>query len=224
MSFLIFILIPIIIGLYAQMRVSSAYHKYSQIRSSGGLTGRDAAEAVMRAAGINDVKIVPIEGELTDHYDPTKKTLALSRANYSGTSIAALGVAAHEAGHAIQHKQKYAPLNLRMSLVPITNFACSLLPIVMLGGFFLFHSITAIYIGVAVYLILTVFQLVTLPVEFNASTRAKRYLGSLGIVNPNEAKGVEDVLDAAAFTYVAAFVSSLGWLLYLLSAASNSRR
>lgn len=224
MSFLIFILIPIIIGLYAQTRVSSAYQKYSQIRSSGGLTGRDAAEAVMRAAGINDVKIVPIEGELTDHYDPTKKTLALSRANYSGTSIAALGVAAHEAGHAIQHKQKYAPLNLRMSLVPITNFACSLLPIVMLGGFFLFHSITAIYIGVAVYLILTVFQLVTLPVEFNASTRAKRYLGSLGIVNPNEAKGVEDVLDAAAFTYVAAFVSSLGWLLYLLSAASNSRR
>ena len=141
MEFLALIIIPLIIGMYAQMRVSGSYSRFSQVRSRGGLTGLDAARAVLRSAGIDDVEIVPIEGHLTDHYDPTRKVLALSRENYSGTSLAALGVAAHEAGHAIQHKEKYAPLQLRMSLVPITNFACSLLPIVMLGGFFLFHSI-----------------------------------------------------------------------------------
>ena len=140
----------------------------------------------MRAGGVGDVEIVPINGTLTDHYDPTKKVLALSRDNYYGTSIAALGVAAHEAGHAIQHKVGYAPLNLRMALVPITNFACQLLPIVMLGGFFLFQSVTTLYIGVAIYLILAVFQLVTLPVEFNASARAKESLKKLGIVGYGE--------------------------------------
>lgn len=224
MEFLILILVPIFVGMYAQARVSGAYAKYSRVSSRSGLTGLDAARAVLASAGIDDVKIVPVNGELTDHYDPQKKVLALSRANYDGTSLAALGVAAHEAGHAIQHKTQYAPLNLRMSLVPITNFACSLLPIFMLGGFFLFHSVWAIYAGVAVYLVITVFQLVTLPVEFDASRRAKTLLRRIGIVGADEERGVEDMLDAAAFTYVAAFVSSLGWLLYLLSAANNSRR
>ena len=219
MEFLALIIIPLIIGMYAQMRVSGSYSRFSQVRSRGGLTGLDAARAVLRSAGIDDVEIVPIEGHLTDHYDPTRKVLALSRENYSGTSLAALGVAAHEAGHAIQHKEKYAPLQLRMSLVPITNFACSLLPIVMLGGFFLFHSVMTIYVGIAIYLILAVFQLVTLPVEFNASTRAKLHLRKLGIIEGDEAAGVENVLDSAAFTYVAAFISSLGWLLYLLAAS-----
>ena len=219
MEFLVLILIPIFLGLYAQAKVSSAYGHFSQVMSRSGLTGRDAAEAVMRSAGISDVQIVPIEGHLTDHYDPSKKILALSRENYSGTSLAALGVAAHEAGHAIQHSTSYAPLNLRMALVPITSFASSLLPIVMLGGFFLFHSMMAIYIGIGIYLVLTVFQLVTLPVEFNASKRAKIQLGKLGIIEGREAEGVNNVLDAAALTYVAAFVSSLGWLLYLISAS-----
>ena len=224
MEFLVLIIVPIIIGVWAQSRVSGAYSHYSQISSASGLTGRDAAAAVMRAGGVGDVEIVPINGTLTDHYDPTKKVLALSRDNYYGTSIAALGVAAHEAGHAIQHKVGYAPLNLRMALVPITNFACQLLPIVMLGGFFLFQSVATLYVGVAIYLILAVFQLVTLPVEFNASARAKESLKKLGIVGyGEEAKGVDDVLDAAALTYVAAFVSSLGWLLYMLSRANNSR-
>jgi len=221
MNFLILIIVPIIIGLYAQSRISGAYGKYSQVRSRSGLRGRDAAAAVMRAAGISDVQIVEIGGHLTDHYDPSKKVLALSKDIYGGSSLAALGVAAHEAGHAIQHKQQYAPLNLRMSLVPITNFACSLLPIVMLGGFFLFHSPALIYAGIGIYLVLTVFQLVTLPVEFNASTRAKAQLRTLGIIDSDESKGVEEVLDAAAFTYVAAFVSSLGWLLYLFAASNN---
>ena len=223
MEFIVLILIPIFIGMYAQAKVSSAYEKYSRIRSRSGMTGRDAAAAVMRSAGIDDVEIVPIDGHLTDHYDPSRKVLALSRENYSGTSIAALGVAAHEAGHAIQHRQKYAPLNLRMALVPITNFACSLLPIVMLGGFFLFNSMLTIYVGIGVYIVLTIFQLVTLPVEFNASNRAKAQLSKLGFVDGGESRGVAEVLDAAALTYVAAFVSSLGWLLYFLSAANNRR-
>ena len=223
MNFLFFIIIPIIIGLYAQAKVSSAYEKYARVRTRNGLSGRDAAEAVLRAAGIYDVEITEIDGKLTDHYDPTRKVLALSREIYRGTSIASVGVAAHEAGHAVQHKTQYAPLNLRMALVPITNFASQLLPIVMLGGFFLFHSITTIYVAVGIYLVLAVFQLVTLPVEFDASNRAKRYLYSLGIIEPDERDGVACVLNAAAFTYVAAFVSSLGWLLYMLSMANNRR-
>ncbi len=223
MNFLFFIIIPIIIGLYAQAKVSSAYEKYVRVHTRNGLSGRDAAEAVLRAAGIYDVEITEIDGKLTDHYDPTRKVLALSREIYRGTSIASVGVAAHEAGHAVQHKTQYAPLNLRMALVPITNFASQLLPIVMLGGFFLFHSITTIYVAVGIYLVLAVFQLVTLPVEFDASNRAKRYLYSLGIIEPDERDGVACVLNAAAFTYVAAFVSSLGWLLYMLSMANNRR-
>lgn len=224
MEFLVLIIVPLIVGMYAQMRVSSAYQTYSEKASRNGLTGRDAAEAVLRAAGINDVRIIQIPGRLTDHYNPSTKELALSVENYRGTSLAAIGVAAHEAGHAVQHKQQYAPLNLRMALVPITNFASQLLPFVMLGGFFLFHSITTIYVAIAIYLVLTVFQLVTLPVEFDASRRAKKYLAGLGIIEPSEEKGVSEMLGAAAFTYVAAFVSSLGWLLYLLAMANNDRR
>lgn len=223
MEFLVLILVPIIIGMYAQAKVSSAYEKYSRVATRSGATGRDAAAAVMQSAGIDDVQIVEIAGHLTDHYDPTKKMLALSTENYRGRSIAALGVAAHEAGHAIQHKCAYAPLNLRMALVPITNFACSLLPIVMLGGFFLFNSMITIYAGIGIYIVLTLFQLITLPVEFDASNRAKAQLRNLGFVDGAEGRGVGEVLDAAAFTYVAAFVSSLGWLLYLLSAANNRR-
>ncbi len=223
MEFLFFIIIPIVIGLYAQMRISSSYEQYSRVKSRNHLTGRDAAEAVLRAAGIYDVEIIKINGHLTDHYDPTKKRLALSEENYSGTSLAALGVSAHEAGHAIQHKQQYAPLNLRMALVPVTNFASQLLPIVMLGGFLLFHSLTLIYVAISIYLVLAIFQLVTLPVEFDASRRAKKYLSGLGIIEGDEATGVNSVLDAAAFTYVAAFVSSLGWLLYMLSMANDRR-
>ena len=143
MNFIILILIPIAVGLYAQMRVKSAYSKNAQIQSRGRITGREAAEAVMRSAGIHNVEIVQCAGTLTDHYDPSNKRLALSRDNYHGTSLAALGVAAHEAGHAIQDKEAYAPLNLRMALVPITNFSSQLLPIVMFGGFFFqFGNIT----------------------------------------------------------------------------------
>ena len=218
MNFLILILIPLIVGLWAQMKVKSAYGKYVQVPSRGRITGREAARAVMESAGIYDVEIVECHGTLTDHYDPTNKRLALSRDNYRGSSLAALGVAAHEAGHAIQHKEEYAPLNLRMTLVPITSFASQMLPAVMLGGFFFggFGPLL-LNLGIGIYLILTVFQLVTLPVEFDASKRAKAQLVGLGIVDSDEMVGVNKTLDAAAYTYVAAFVSSLGWLLYLLA-------
>lgn len=217
--FLLLIIVPLLVGLWAQWKVKSAYNRYMQVDSRGRITGREAAHAVMQSAGINNVEIVECHGTLTDHYDPTNKRLALSRDNYRGSSLAALGVAAHEAGHAIQHKQEYAPLNLRMALVPITGFASQLLPIVMFGGFFFggFGPVL-LNLGILIYLVLTVFQLVTLPVEFDASKRAKAQLVGLGIVDQDEMEGVTKTLDAAAYTYVAAFVSSLGWLLYLLAA------
>ena len=217
MNFLLLIVIPIVVGLYAQMRIKSAYSKNIQRQSRGRITGHEAAEAVMRSAGITDVEIIECRGELTDHYDPSHKRLALSRENYRGSSLAALGVAAHEAGHAIQHKQAYAPLNLRMALVPITNFASQLLPMVMFGGFFFGMGPTLLNLGIFIYLVLTIFQLITLPVEFDASVRAKKQLVGLGIVEQDELKGVNETLDAAAFSYVAAFISSLGWLLYMLA-------
>ena len=217
MNFLILIIIPIIVGLYAQMRIKSAYNKNIKRQSRGRITGREAAQAVMQSAGINDVEIVECRGELTDHYDPTHKRLALSAQNFRGSTLAALGVAAHEAGHAIQHKQKYAPLNIRMALVPVTNFASQMLPMVMFGGFFFGLGPMLINLGIFIYLVLTVFQLITLPVEFDASIRAKKQLVGLGIIEADEIKGVNETLDAAAFTYVAAFISSLGWLLYMLA-------
>ena len=219
MTFLALIIVPLLVGLWAQMKVKSAYSKYVKVPSRGRITGREAAQAVMASAGINDVEIVQCNGTLTDHYDPKNKRLALSQDNFHGSSLAALGVAAHEAGHAIQHKQQYAPLNLRMALVPITSFASQLLPIYFMGTIFLFggQSSFFIMIGIFAYLILTVFQLVTLPVEFDASARAKKQLVGLGIVGQDELEGVNKTLDAAAYTYVAAFISSLGWLLYLLA-------
>ena len=219
MTFLALIIVPLLVGLWAQMKVKSAYNKYVQVQSRGRITGREAAQAVMASVGINDVEIVQCHGTLTDHYDPKNKRLALSQDNFHGSSLAALGVAAHEAGHAIQHKQQYAPLNLRMSLVPITSFASQLLPIYFMGTFFLFSAQSSFFfmIGIFAYLVLTVFQLVTLPVEFDASARAKKQLVGLGIIGQDELEGVNKTLDAAAYTYVAAFISSLGWLLYLLA-------
>ncbi len=217
MNFIFLIIVPILVGLWAQMKVKSAYNKYVQVPSRSRITGREAAQAVMASAGIHDVEIVECHGTLTDHYDPRHKKLALSRDNFRGSSLAALGVSAHEAGHAVQHKQEYAPLNLRMALVPITGFASQLLPMVMFGGFFLGFGPITINLGIAIYLVLTVFQLVTLPVEFDASSRAKKQLVGLGIADQDEMEGVTKTLDAAAYTYVAAFVSSLGWLLYLLA-------
>lgn len=215
-AFLILIVPTIILGIYAQMKVQSAYKKWSQVGSRSRITGREAAAYVLRKAGITDVEITSTQGHLTDHYDPTSKRLVLSEENYHGNSLAALGISAHEAGHAIQHATGYAMLKLRMSLVPITMFASKMLPFVIIGGFF-FGMLGLIKLGVLVYLVLTVFQLITLPVEFDATKRAKAELVNTGILQQDEMVGVNKTLDAAALTYVAAFIGSLANLLYLLA-------
>ncbi len=224
MNFFIFILFPLLLGLWAQMKVHGTYNKWSKVHSKSGLTGKDAAEAILQSAGIQDVRVISIPGNLTDHYDPSKKQLALSSANYKGTSLAALGVAAHEAGHALQDKLHYAPLKARAALIPVTNFACTLLPFVILGGLiFPFLGSKAILMAIVAYLVLTAFQLVTLPVEFDASKRAKERLLDLGILAKDEVKGVTQTLDAAGFTYVAAFIASLGTLLHYIHIYTNNK-
>jgi len=217
------IIVPLLFGLYAQYKVSSAYRRNVEIPSRGRITGREAAAAVMRRAGINDVEIVEVEGQLSDHYDPMNKRLALSHDNYHGYSLAALGVAAHEAGHAIQHKQGYAMMKFRQVLVPavqvaspiawfVLNFGI-LLAVLMGNGAF---GVIMLKLGVAALSAIAVFQFVTLPVEFDASRRAKIELVGLGILDKDEMYGVNETLNAAAMTYVAAFVSTMGSLLYLL--------
>ncbi|MEO6874170.1 MAG: zinc metallopeptidase [Opitutaceae bacterium] len=220
---MILIIFMIPVALYAQFRVSSTYKRNAQIPSRGGITGREAAQAVMEHAGITDVEITETEGHLTDHYDPINKRLVLSSENYRGSSLAAVGVAAHEAGHAIQHKVGYSMLNFRMALVPATNFVSRAVPIVLFAGFFLARGLTGMMLDVAIicYAVITLFQLVTLPVEFDATRRAKVQLVELGILDRDEMPGVNQTLDAAALTYVAAFVSSLLYLLYLLSSRRN---
>lgn len=224
---IVLIIIPLLFGLYAQMRVSSAYNKNARIRSRGNITGREAAAAVMESAGVVGVQIVRVPGQLTDHYDPTHRRLALSEHNYDGTSLAALGVAAHEAGHAIQHKVGYSMMTLRQTLVPATQIASGasqfliIIGIVLgakaLGGIFL-------TLGAVALATICVFQLITLPVEFDATARAKAQLVNLGIVGSDEMPGVSETLDAAALTYVAAFIASLGSLLHILMILMGGRR
>ncbi|HEX8311995.1 MAG TPA: zinc metallopeptidase [Chthoniobacteraceae bacterium] len=213
--YLLLVLVPMLLGLWAQYRVKSAFGKYSQLRATSNITGAEAARDVLAAAQINDVEVVEINDMLGDHYDPTNKRLCLSTDVYHTPSVAALGIAAHEAGHAIQHARAYAPLKARMALVPVTMLASQMLPFIMIGGF-LFGMFGLIKIGIYCYLALALFQLITLPVEFDASKRAKVVLQHMGIIQPGaEAVGVNRVLDAAALTYVAAFIAALGNLLYL---------
>ncbi len=224
--YLILIGVPMLLGLYAQMRVSSAYNKNVRIPSRGRISGREAAEAVMSSAGIRDVQIVQVPGQLTDHYDPTKKRLALSEHNYLGTSLAALGVAAHEAGHAIQHKVGYSMMSLRQTMVPVTQIAAGASQFLIILGIVLFGSALGgmfLKLGAAALLMICLFQLVTLPVEFDATRRAKAQLVDLGIVDRDEMPAVHETLDAAALTYVAAFVASLGSLLHILLLLSGRR-
>lgn len=219
-AFILMFIGVFLFALYAQIKVSSAYNRNSQIPSRGGITGREAAKAVMDQAGITDVQIEEIPGHLSDHYNPSEKVLCLSSENYHGTSLAALGVAAHEAGHAIQHKVGYQMLSLRMALVPATQVVSQVIPFLILASFFLIRGLTGLMLDIAIicYAVLTVFQLITLPVEFDASRRAKAQLVTLGILDQDEMPGVNQTLDAAALTYVAAFIGALLNLLYLLSA------
>src|SRR4030088_2797075 len=216
-NWLLLVGVPLLIGLLAQWRVSHAFKKWGEVRASSNITGAEAAREILQAAQITDVKVVEINDYLADHYDPTSKRLCLSTNVYNTPSVAALGIAAHETGHAIQHTKAYAPLMVRMTIVPVTMFASRMLPFVIFGGLF-FHITGLITLGIYCYLILLVFQLITLPVEFDASRRAKIILQQMGIVQPgNEVVGVNKVLNAAALTYVAAFIATLGNLLYLLT-------
>ncbi|MEP6777530.1 MAG: zinc metallopeptidase, partial [Chthoniobacterales bacterium] len=209
--------LPLIIGLWAQFRVKSAFRKWGEVRASANITGAEAAREILAAAQIQDVEVVETNDYLGDHYDPTSKRLCLSTNVYSTPSVAALGIAAHETGHAIQHAKAYAPLHARMTIVPITQVATQMLPFVIFGGFF-FHITGFITLGIYCYMILLAFQLITLPVEFDASRRAKIILQQMGIIQPGmETAGVNKVLNAAALTYVAAFIATLGNLLWLMS-------
>ncbi len=209
------------------MRFKGTYHRYVNMPASSGITGAEAAARVLDRAGIHDVEIVAADGFLGDHYDPANKRLVLSRENYLGTSVAALGVAAHECGHAIQHKIAYAPLQWRMAAVGITGVASQVVTILPWLGFFggFFNSVVALWIMAVSWGILMLFQLITLPVEFDASRRAKAILGGMSFIRDGEeAEGVSKTLDAAGWTYVAAFVTSLAYMLWYLLPLLTGRR
>ncbi|HUG44826.1 MAG TPA: zinc metallopeptidase [Acidobacteriota bacterium] len=216
--YLIMLMPALLLSLWASWRVKSNFKKYSQVRSARGITGAQAAEELLRSAGIHDVNVVLAQGFLSDHYNPVNKTLALSDGVYNSASVAAVGIAAHEAGHAIQHKEKYFPLWLRSTLVPTASIGSSLGYMVMFIGLILQAS-GIILLGALLFSAVLVFQLVTLPVEFNASSRAKALLLHHGIISPREREGIDKVLNAAALTYVAAVVSTLMTLLYFLMRA-----
>ena len=220
--YLLFALPGLLIGIWAQIKLSSAYGKYSRVPVESGLTGAQAAREILDQAGLNNVPVQEVPGHLTDHYDPTKRALFLSSDNFHGQTVAAVGVAAHESGHALQHQAAYGLFKVRMALVPVTQFASMAYTGILLMGIFLGLMKIALPLIIAVFAVITLFQLVTLPVEYDASRRAKEQLFRLGLVHESERAGVSRVLDAAALTYVAALVTSVMTLLYYI--ARNSRR
>jgi uncharacterized protein len=213
----LYLIVPAILGIWAQIRVSGAFNRWGKVRASSNITGAECAREILQAAQIHDVDVVQVDGFLGDHYDPASKKLCLSSNVYNTPSVAALGIAAHETGHAIQHAKAYAPLKARMTIVPVTMVASQMLPFIIIGGFW-FRIAGLITLGIYCYLILAIFQLITLPVEFDASRRAKIILQQMRIIQPGEeVAGVNNVLNAAALTYVAAFIAALGNLLWLMS-------
>jgi Zn-dependent membrane protease YugP len=215
--FFLYILVPAILGIWAQIRVTSAFRKWGEVGASSNITGAECAREILQAAQIHDVEVIETNDFLGDHYDPANKRLCLSSNVYNTPSVAALGIAAHETGHAIQHAKAYAPLKARMAIVPVTMIASQMLPFIIIGGIW-FHIAGLITLGIYCYLILAIFQLITLPVEFDASRRAKIILQEMRIVQRGEeVAGVNNVLNAAALTYVAALVAAIGNLLWLMS-------
>ncbi len=220
----LFALPGLLIGIWAQIKLSSAYGKYSQVPVESGLTGAQAARKILNEAGLNNLPVEEVPGHLTDHYDPAKRALFLSSDNFYGQTIAAVGVAAHEAGHALQHQAAYGLFNFRMAIVPITQFANAAYAGIFFVGMFMGLLKIVLPIIIATFAVITLFNLVTLPVEYDASRRAKEQLFRLGLVYEQERTGVSKVLDAAALTYVAALVSSMLTLLYYITLARDSRR
>ena len=212
--YLLFMLPALALSAWASFRTKSAFDKYSKVRSGTGYTGAQAARVMLDREGLHDVKINRTHGFLSDHYNPATRSLALSEAVYDTPSVAAIGVATHEVGHAIQHARRYAPLWLRTALVPTASIGSSVGYIMMLVGLFLAPALLGF--GAVLFSMVLLFQIVTLPVEFDATARAKRLVVAHGIISPYEREGVDKVLNAAALTYVAAAVSTLLTLLYFL--------
>ena len=212
----ILVLIGVVITMIAQARVKSTYARYQKVRSHSGITGAQAAEQILHGAGIYDVQIQHIPGNLTDNYDPRSKVLHLSDSTYQSTSVAAIGVAAHECGHAIQHDTDYAPLRIRASIVPVVNIGSSLSWPIILAGVLLSFNQTLITIGIVLFSLTVLFHLITLPVEFDASGRALKILSSSHMLYPDEVDGARSVLRAAAMTYVASAAASILSLMRLM--------
>ena len=219
-TYLVLVLPCMILALIASSNVNSTFQRYSKQFSSRGITGADAARRVLSANGIHNVRIERVAGNLTDHYDPTTNVIRLSDSVYSSTSTAAIGVACHEAGHAVQYAQHYAPIKIRAAIIPITNFGSKLaMPLILLGILCTFlgdFSTVLVYLGIAAFGLSFVFQLITLPVEFNASRRAIQAIEDGNILTYEEVRGARKTLNAAAMTYVAATATALAQLLRLI--------
>ncbi len=223
-DYTIILLIPaLLFGLYAQFKVSSTYKKYSQVKNARGFTAAEVARKILDDNGFYDVAIVKKAGNLTDKFNPKTKTVSLSETVYNSQSVAAIGVAAHECGHAVQHAEGYTPIKIRSALVPVTNFGSTFGFIILAIGL-LFGNYSIAMIGVLLYSLMAVFQAVTLPVEFNASNRALKTLASHYILEDDELKMSKKVLSAAAMTYVAALVSTLATILRLLLIVGSGTR
>ena len=222
----ILIIIGVLLSLAASTKVKSTFGRYSQVRSLSGLTGAQTAERILRQAGIYDVGIARVSGDLTDHYDPSSKTLRLSDSVYGSTSVAAVSVAAHECGHAIQHAKGYVPLRVRGAFVPVANIGSNLAWPLIIIGLFIRGSMSSVLIqaGIIMFSLAVLFQLITLPVEFNASHRAMQQLERTGILGGNELRDTRKVLTAAAMTYVASAASMILQLLRLIILFGGRRR
>lgn len=207
--------IAFIVSMLVQRRLKTTYAVWGKVQNSQNMTGAEAAARILQANGIRDVQVAPIPGKLTDHYNPKKKTVRLSEGVFDGRSVAALGVAAHEVGHAMQDAQGYAPMKIRASLVPVASLGSSMGPYIIIGGTLL-NFAGLISIGIILFSAAVLFQVVTLPVEFDASKRAVTQLDTLGIVDPREKAGATRVLNAAGLTYVAAAATSFTYLLYFI--------
>ena len=220
MTFLLAFIVPMVIGFWAQHRVKSTFSHNLQVPVSHGMTGAQVARRVLDANGLNDVPIEETPGTLSDHYDPRSRSVHLSPEVFNGTSVSSTAVGAHEVGHAIQHAQAYAFFRFRSAMFPAVQFASNIWFLFLIGGLFL-NILGFVYVAIALYSIAVLFQIVTLPVEFDASRRANRQLGDLGLVAAAEASGVKSVLKAAAWTYVAGALAAVAVLLYYLSLLGN---
>ncbi len=220
MIFLLAFVVPMVLGFWAQHRVKSTFARNLGVPVANGMTGAQVARRILDANGLNEVPVEETPGSLSDHYDPRSRSVHLSEPVYRGVSVASTAVGAHEVGHAIQHQQAYAFFRFRSAMFPAVQFASNIWMLFLLGGLFL-GILGFVYIAIALYSVAVLFQFVTLPVEFDASRRAKQQLGDLGLVAANEATGVKATLKAAAWTYVAAALAAVAVLLYYLSLLGN---